>query len=407
MRRGKQRTQQLSEPKTVEQFSCWCCMLVNRLATFESHCLLALLCHRESKPVALHSISMGTLYGPLPWSSPPPSHTRIHTPPFSHFYSPAFPLSLSSLLSGWGRSGSGLPPHTSLWKSHSLPQTQGTYKLRGLRLRFWGRANTFKKNTTRLQARRRRRENLKGLEENRCCLRPWTRVKAMTRLSRNAWSFSTMNDAGTENVENFRRCIFYKKAALKLKSVQLKFEALALLPVMPLRYRGSDARLVHHLWPDRRLRERTVICGGAYLRVRGRAGRAAGSPRHQPGLDAGLAWFNFFLLGLLNVKSCTLTLKTLHSEETEWVSSFLGGLICYRILLYVKGAGLGWDRKRDALFFFSPPHLHTHTHTHKLRSLWGWKIICCFFLPTQHSDTPSRADCWFIWLFSKRRSKSY
>lgn len=50
---------------------------------------------------------------------------------------------------------------------------------------------------------------------------------------------------------------------------------------------------------------------------------------------------------VLKVKSSTLTLETLHSEGTEWVSSFG---TCYKILGYVEGAGLRRDHKRDALF---------------------------------------------------------
>lgn len=50
---------------------------------------------------------------------------------------------------------------------------------------------------------------------------------------------------------------------------------------------------------------------------------------------------------VLKVKSSTLTLKTLHSEGTEWVSSFR---TCYKILLYVKGQGWGGTTRGTPFF---------------------------------------------------------
>lgn len=62
----------------------------------------------------------------------------------------------------------------------------------------------------------------------------------------------------------------------------------------------------------------------------------------------------------LKVKSFTLTLKTLHSEGTEWVSSFR---TCYKILLYVKGQGWGGPTRGTSC---STPHPHRHTQNHIL-----------------------------------------
>lgn len=71
---------------------------------------------------------------------------------------------------------------------------------------------------------------------------------------------------------------------------------------------------------------------------------------------------------LLKVKSSTLMLKTLHSEGTEWVSSFG---TCYRILLYVKGQG--WGGITEGTPSFNPPTppsspALTHTRLHKLEN---------------------------------------
>lgn len=89
---------------------------------------------------------------------------------------------------------------------------------------------------------------------------------------------------------------------------------------------------------------------------------------------------------VLKVKSSTLNLKTLHSEGTEWVSSFG---TCYRILLDVKGQGWGGTargtpsptstpssillskkkRKKKKTYLLSLLALKHETHSRPLKSI--------------------------------------
>lgn len=97
------------------------------------------------------------------------------------------------------------------------------------------------------------------------------------------------------------------------------------------------------------------ICSGTYLHDQGWGGRAVHSGRHQQKSDAGLSYFRCW-----RVKSSTVVLKTLHSEETEWGSSFG---TCYKILLYVKGQGWGGTAKGTPSFQPQPLTLLQHTCT--------------------------------------------
>lgn len=121
------------------------------------------------------------------------------------------------------------------------------------------------------------------------------------------------------------------------------------------------------------------ICSGTYLHDQGWGGRAVHSGRHQQKPDAGLSYFRCW-----RVKSSTVVLKTLHSEETEWVSSFG---TCYKILLYVKGQGWGGTARGTPSFQpqplpFSSTLARAHvTHTQIFKE---WKIITRLSLLTRH-----------------------